>query len=82
VTTRLVRWSKAFAHFWWDFLIGDTPELFLAVVVLVGVAFALRHDQVAGVITLPLLAIIALTASAWRGRAKVRGGRVKVKRRA
>jgi hypothetical protein len=70
VTETLVRWTKAFGHFWWDFLVGDTPELFVAMLVLVGVAFALRHDRVAAVVILPLLAIVALFASAWRGRVR------------
>ena len=26
-----VRWLTAFGRFWWDFLIGDTPELFVGV---------------------------------------------------
>jgi asparagine N-glycosylation enzyme membrane subunit Stt3 len=65
-----VRGIKAFGHFWWDFLVGDTPELFVAVIVLVGLAFALRRDRTADVVVLPLLAIAALAASAWRGRAR------------
>jgi hypothetical protein len=72
VTGTLARWVKAFGHFWWDFLVGDTPELFVAMLVLVGIAFALRHDRVAAVVTLPLLAIVALLASAWRGRVRTR----------
>ncbi len=65
VVTRAVR---AFGHFWWDFLVGDTPELFVAMLVLVGVAFALRHDRIADVVLLPLLAAVAVVGSAWRGR--------------
>jgi hypothetical protein len=74
VTGALARWVKAFGHFWWDFLVGDTPELFVAMLVLVGVAFALRHDRIAAVVTLPLLAILALVGSAWRGRTRARKG--------
>ncbi|MGC8470999.1 MAG: hypothetical protein ACP5PM_01730 [Acidimicrobiales bacterium] len=70
MTRTVVRWAKAFGHFWWDFLVGDTPELFGAMLVLVGIAFALRHDRIADVVTLPLLAAAALTASAWRGRVR------------
>jgi hypothetical protein len=68
VTQMVARWVKAFGHFWWDFLVGDTPELFVAMLVLVGVAFALRHDRVAAIVLLPLLAVVALVGSAWRGR--------------
>ncbi|MGH8982234.1 MAG: hypothetical protein ACRDWE_14650 [Acidimicrobiales bacterium] len=63
------RGVKAFGAFWWDFLVGDTPELFVAMLVLVGIAFALHRDRVAAVILLPALAIVFLLASAWRGRA-------------
>ena len=66
------RWARAFGHFWWDFLVGDTPELFVAVLVLVVVAYVLRHDRVADVVALPALAISALLGSAWRGRSRVR----------
>ncbi len=68
MTGAVVRWAKAFGHFWWDFLVGDTPELFAAMLVIVGIAFALRHDRLADVVALPLLAVAALAASAWRGR--------------
>jgi uncharacterized membrane protein len=59
---------KAFGRFWWEFLIGDTPELFAATVVIVGVAFALRSDHVVAIVLLPALAIAMLAASAFRGR--------------
>jgi hypothetical protein len=63
---------RAFGHFWWDFLVGDTPELFVAMLALVGIAFALRHERVAAVVVLPLLAAAVLVASAWRGRVRLR----------
>jgi hypothetical protein len=66
----VVRGTKAFGHFWWNFLVGDTPELFVSVLVLVVLAFALRRDRTAGIVVLPLLAIVALVASAWRGRVR------------
>ncbi len=59
---------RGFGHFWWDFLIGDTPELFVAVLVLVGAAYGLRHVRVAALIVLPVLATLFLLASAFRGR--------------
>lgn len=59
---------RAFGRFWWNFLVGDTPELFVATVVIVAVALALHSHRVAAVVTLPLLAIAMLVASAYRGR--------------
>lgn len=70
MTAAVVRGMRAFGHFWWDFLVGDTPELFIAMLVLVGLAFALRRDRTADIIVLPLLAIVALVGSAWRGRVR------------
>ncbi len=66
--TRITRAVRAFASFWWDFLIGDTPELFVAVVVIVVAAVLLRHHHLVAVILLPALAIVSLAASAWHGR--------------
>lgn len=68
----LARGLRAFGHFWWDFLVGDTPELFVAMLALVGLAFALRHDGTAAVVALPLLAAASLVGSAWRGRVRAR----------
>ena len=36
----LRRGARIFGSFWWDFLVGDTPELFLAVVAVVVLALA------------------------------------------
>ena len=70
MTDAALRWVKAFGRFWWDFLVGDTPELFATMLVVVGVAFALRHFRLADVVALPLLTAVALAASAWRGRVR------------
>jgi hypothetical protein len=64
VVARLV---KAFGHFWWDFLIGDTPEIFVAALIMVGAAFALSSFRVAATICLPLLCGSFLIASTLRG---------------
>jgi hypothetical protein len=68
VTAAVGKALRAFGHFWWDFLIGDTPELALAVGVLVALAFALTHQRVVAAILLPLLATAFLLASTLRGR--------------
>jgi hypothetical protein len=67
------RGLKAFGHFWWDFLIGDTPELALATGVIVGVAFLLAGSRWAGAIILPLMATGFLFLSVLRGRRRVPG---------
>ncbi len=67
----LGRWLSAFGHFWWDFLVGDTPELFVAVVAVIGLAFALHASTAAGIVVVLLAAIGFLSASTWRGRKRV-----------
>ncbi|HEY5246586.1 MAG TPA: hypothetical protein VIJ60_13025, partial [Acidimicrobiales bacterium] len=68
MTSAVVGALKAFGRFWREFLVGDTPDLFVATVVIVGVAFALRGHRVVGAVVLPLLAIVMLLASTYRGR--------------
>ncbi|MHB1974071.1 MAG: hypothetical protein ACYCR4_07245 [Acidimicrobiales bacterium] len=67
--TRVVgRWATAFGRFWWDFLVGDTPELFAGVLVVVATALLLRHERVAAVLLVPLECAAFVVASAYRGR--------------
>jgi hypothetical protein len=69
----VVRAIKAFGHFWWDFLVGDTPELALATGVIVAVAFLLAGSHWLGAILLPLLAAGFLLLSTLRGRRRAAG---------
>ncbi|MDH2904593.1 MAG: hypothetical protein PXZ08_11705 [Actinomycetota bacterium] len=65
----IVRLLKGFAMFWWDFLVGDTPELFVAVLVIIGVVSLVSetwHANATAVVVLPVLAITALTVSVRR----------------
>jgi hypothetical protein len=62
----ITRGARAFGHFWWDFLIGDAPELFVATLVIVGVALLLRHDHTVAYVVLPVLAVAFLVASTVR----------------
>jgi hypothetical protein len=57
------RGGRAFGHFWWDFLIGDAPELFLAVVAVVILALLLRHHRQVAYIVIPLATILTLVGS-------------------
>ncbi|HVC24670.1 MAG TPA: hypothetical protein VND23_02830 [Acidimicrobiales bacterium] len=62
------KYVSAFGRFWWDFLVGDTPEVFVGVLVVVGAALALRHERAAAVVLVPLLAVAVLAMSTYRGR--------------
>jgi hypothetical protein len=64
----VMRLLRAFGLFWWDFLVGDTPELALATGALVGLAFLLAGNRVVAAILLPLVAAGFLFASTYRGR--------------
>jgi hypothetical protein len=66
---------KGFGMFWWDFLVGDTPEIFVAVVVIIGVVALLSvtgHFNAAAVTVLPVFAVVALGASVWRAQRSMR----------
>jgi len=64
---------RAFGHFWWDFLIGDTPELALATGIIVDLAFLVSGERVLGVILLPVVAAGFLLLSVLRARRRVPG---------
>jgi hypothetical protein len=71
----LTRSLKGFAMFWWDFLVGDTPEIFVAVVVIIGVVALLSvsgHFNAAAATVLPVFAVLALGASVWRAQRSMR----------
>ena len=65
----------AFGQFWWDFLVGDTPELLVGAVAAVGLAALVVHTVgtravVIGI--LPVLVIGILTLSTHRARSRAR----------
>jgi hypothetical protein len=59
-----------FGRFWWDFLVGDTPELFVAMLVILGITVLLAKavSTTAAWATMPVLVVVALVASVLRGR--------------
>lgn len=70
VLSRLVR---GFGRFWWDFLVGDTPEITVAVAVIVGVVAVLRRAfdlNALAYVAIVLLSVTTLALSALRARAE------------
>jgi hypothetical protein len=64
-----VKWVKAFGRFWWDFLIGDTPELFVGSVAVLFAAALVAHAGGPRALTwagLPLLVVGMLGVSLLR----------------
>ncbi len=62
----------AFGRFWWDFIVGDTPEFAVATLLIIGVALLLRHSTWAPALLLPLLAAVFLLGGTLRGRRRTR----------
>ena len=60
---------RGFAMFWWDFLVGDTPEIFLAVVGILAVVALVSeawHVNGLAIVVLPVMVIGALATSVRR----------------
>lgn len=75
-TSSPARYASAFGRFWWEFLVGDTPELLVGAVVAVVIVALLAHHGVARAVTvaaMPVLVIALLGVSVRRAR---RGTRV------
>lgn len=71
----VVRLLKGFGMFWWDFLVGDTPELFVAALFIIGVIAVSRivlQENAVAVVLLPLLALLALVISLRRAQRAAR----------
>jgi hypothetical protein len=65
------RGVTAFGRFWWEFLVGDTPELLVGSVVAVGIAALLVHNvgvRAVVVGALPVLVVGILALSTVRAR--------------
>lgn len=71
----MTRLARAAGRFAWDFLVGDTPGLTVATLVLLVAAFLLRDYRWVAAVTLPLLAAAALTLSLRRARRNAGPGR-------
>ena len=62
------RLLASFGRFWWEFLIGENPDAFFGALVIIGAALLLRHDRPAAVAIIPVLALVILAGSTYRGR--------------
>lgn len=53
-----------FGMFWWEFLVGDTPELTVGGLVVLGLALLLgAPHRIAGMVVVPLAVLVALSVS-------------------
>ena len=56
----------SFLLFWKDFLVGDSPELALGVLIILGVAYLLRNHGVWDVVAITALALVLMIITVWR----------------
>ena len=59
---------RGFALFWVDFIIGDSPEIAVGVVIILGLSFAVRGSELASAIVIPGAAVLLLVFGVWHGR--------------
>jgi hypothetical protein len=69
----LLRWLVAFGRFWWDFLVGDTPELLIGVLIALGIVALLVKGaslNAVAVAGFPVMVAVMLGISVYRARPK------------
>jgi hypothetical protein len=64
----VARGLRAFGMFWFNFLIGDTPEVFVGVLAVIGGALLLRRHSEAGLTFVIVLVAALLLTTVYRGR--------------
>jgi hypothetical protein len=71
----VLRLLVGFGRFWWDFLIGDTPEIFVAALCVIAIIALLSEAagaNVAAIVALPLLVVFSLSVSLYRAQRAAR----------
>jgi len=67
----VMRWLRGFGAFWWDFLVSDTPELLIGVLVAVAIIALLTRAaslNTVAVVAFPALVVVLLGLSVLRER--------------
>ncbi|MFY9813042.1 MAG: hypothetical protein WBQ62_06620 [Dehalococcoidales bacterium] len=60
------KYTKSFLLFWQDFLVGDSPELAVGVLIILGTAYLLRKSGDWDVAAVVALALILMIITVWR----------------
>jgi hypothetical protein len=68
MTRVIARGARAFVRFVVDFLFGDSLVIFPATLVIVLIAYALRHERAAAIVAVPLLVSALIGGTAFIGR--------------
>lgn len=66
-----MHYLKSFLYFWWDFLVGDSPELAVAVLVLLVVALTTGMPGQAGTVLLPVVVAAGIVVSVYIGKMRI-----------
>lgn len=67
-----MKYVKAFFGFWWDFLVGDTPELFIGMLLVLGITALVAKLAIAAFVTPAIVALVLAASVARATRAKGR----------
>ena len=65
-----MRYVKAFAFFWWDFIVGDEWRVAAGLAIALGLTSVLTHRGVNAWWLLPLAVALLLAGSLWRATRK------------
>jgi hypothetical protein len=57
---------RAFAHFWYDFVVGDDWSVAAGVALALGITYGVSRTSVAAWWILPLAVLVLLPMSLWR----------------
>jgi ABC-type spermidine/putrescine transport system permease subunit I len=60
------KFVKAFGLFWKNFLVGDSPELALGVLIVLGTAFLLHNSTAAAAAAVIFLVVLLISLTVWR----------------
>ncbi|MDA8374050.1 MAG: hypothetical protein M0Z91_07380 [Actinomycetota bacterium] len=73
----MTRAARAFAMFWWDFLVGDTPELTIGILVALGAVYLFpKGSTLAGAVLYGVVVVtVALSLAIEARRVAKRSGR-------
>ena len=57
---------RAFARFWWDFVVGDDWHVAAGLAVSLGLTWLLEHREISAWWLIPATATVVLAESVWR----------------
>ena len=65
-----MKYVRAFALFWWDFIVGDDWRVAAGLAIAIGLTSVLTHNDVNAWWLLPVAVALLLAGSVWRATRK------------